>query len=26
VSVAPEQDAVFAIAITVCIGAMERGS
>ena len=26
VSVAPEQDAVFAIAIAVCIGAMERGS
>jgi len=26
VSVTPEQDAVFAIAITVCIGAMERGS
>jgi len=26
VSIAPEQDAVFAIAIAVCIGAMERGS
>jgi uncharacterized protein YxjI len=26
VSVGPEQDAVFAIAIAVCIGAMERGS